>query len=118
MIDLTKPIRHKKYVHEGVEAYRFDQNTDRVLVISSMCKPGTAMILSEQEFNGYYENIPEPRRPRDFIALEDKHGIARESLVTNAPHAISDTIKRDMNCAMLIRLIEWPIDAPLPEWPE
>ena len=56
-----------------------------------------------------YENVPEPRRPREWVLVENEDS----SIAVAKPAVLYDT-----HSSRFVRVIEWPIDAPLPEWPE
>ena len=92
MIDLTKPIRRK--------------GDDKPLRISGpvalydVTDGFRAERCSFAELERNYENIPEPRNPREW----------RASIC--ATGAICSHIGDEL------RVIEWPVGAPIPSWPE
>ena len=97
MIDLTKPIRRKGETKEfriGCEPYY------QVIEVGDLC---WSSLLSREQIEDHYENIPEPRKPREwwleFCGKEVK--------------SIYDSHYQGKT-----RVIEWPEHAPLPDWPE
>lgn len=96
MIDLTKPIRRKcdgmRVSVEKIHEFRVDVN-------GSVLEYAT-----RRELEDAYENIPEPRKPREWCLdlFSTKFYACKEFVQPNAR----------------MRVIEWPRGAPLPEWPE
>ena len=106
MIDLTKPIRRK-----GKEMGLFTVkqcDTIDVFRVKGVTTGIEFNIFGVDVLNEHYENIPEPRRPREWRASVRYDG----TLVPD------DMIPADNYPAQQVRLIEWPEGAPLPEWPE
>lgn len=101
MIDLTKPIRRKSdhavvAMVSEITSYYVEPRDD----------PQTYK-LSLAELEAIYENIPEPRMPREYWAIMPGIDDMRPG-----GYFVD---KGDSAGAM--HLIEWPADAPLPEWP-
>ena len=95
MIDLSKPIRSKfgKAPLRVIERLSYD----------IIWPNGDSHNCFRDELERDYENIPGPRRPREWwIHL----GAAPESIYESRV------------CVDCIHVIEWPEGAPLPDWPE
>lgn len=96
MIDLTKPIRRK-----GSKRAEDLLDGDCVFFVSSK---GDLRVLRLSELERDYENIPEPRKPHRYsdkvVYVENQMSGFRTLVPPN------------------LSLIEWPKDAPLPDWPE
>ena len=104
MIDLTKPIR-RKGDHQACEvtaltSYYVEPRND----------PKTYK-LSAAEFEAIYENVPEPRRPREWYGFVE----AIDCDVVQAYRTSRSIV--DHRDGKRFRLIEWPEGAELPEWP-
>jgi hypothetical protein len=63
--------------------------------------------ISHGELERDYENIPEPRKPREWLLRWSPDG--ERTWIIDGGFAQSDND---------IRVIEWPENAPLPDWPE
>ena len=93
MIDLTKPIRRK---------------STKQAVFADPC----VIVRHDNDYRTYtptcfeelYENIPEPRKPREFWIVPNPG----QNFVREVGQKIEPSI----------RVIEWPEYAPLPDWPE
>lgn len=119
MIDLTKPIRRKPGIKQQGCGWSDVLTCKKIFRVEAQDGSFNPEYYSLRELEHYFENIPEPRRPRDFLALEDAHNVSFVSIVPNTPDAFLDTKSRiPWGSVKMIRLIEWPADAPLPEWPE
>jgi hypothetical protein len=73
--------------------------------------------ISHGELERDYENIPEPRKPREFyLSVHRVDGAiyfgVHDSLLDANIHGSQYTRSE------LIRVIEWPENVPLPDWPE
>ena len=98
MIDLTKPIRRKK-------------TREVVLFLPEpfyhLIRPGSgSLAYSADELEFHFENVPEPRKPREWHGYVD---IANRLIPEggNLP-----------TYGKYVRVIEWPLGTPLPDWPE
>jgi hypothetical protein len=100
MIDFTKPIRLKSEHRMIGRAYV----GDRWCVVEWANDGAWPYRLDEMET--YFENIPEPRKPREWFLYLHGNG---ERYVTR--------VKQDIEGPETVRVIEWPEGAPLPEWP-
>jgi hypothetical protein len=60
--------------------------------------------VDEEELERDYENIPEPHRPIEYHA---------DTIVFGEKWA-----RQTVELGRVVRLIEWPENAPLPDWPE
>ena len=98
MIDPTKPIRRKRDKQQAVIS-KVRGYTKYYAEPYNEARADGPMTLEELDHD--YENIPEPRKPREWGALIQKDNII--------------TVDSEVG---LIRVIEWPKGAPLPEWPE
>jgi hypothetical protein len=92
MIDLTKPIR----VKGKPEPVKIVGPVYRVRFSG-----GDQAFRSMEELERDYENIPEPRKPREFVMWERDGNL----------------FGMDLLGGVRIRVIEWPEGAELPEWP-
>ena len=99
MIDLKKPIRHKEKLGACLATMGH-----RWVLVEWQDSTGGAWAYKADEFERFFENIPEPRKPREWEGFLTKDG----GLRTNGRLTGRETI----------RIIEWPYDAPLPDWPE
>ena len=96
MIDLTKPIRHKRCDVGGHLSIRL-----------TVTDGFQGRVVSMEELERDYENIPEPRKPREWCLEWSPDG--KRKWVIQGGFRESDNS---------VRVIEWPEGAPLPEWPE
>ena len=105
MIDLNKPIRRKGSNHTiaVVEA------PFRVYHINS----DDYVQYSREELERDYENIPEPRKPQRWWIDEASLGYGASGNVYEVKNWPGD-----FDLTRVINVIEWPQDAPLPDWPE
>lgn len=103
MIDLTKPIRRKGWNQHKATVYgpKYFVSPDSVIEAPAW--------LTREELELYYENIPEPRKPREFHILTDVEGFVSQCTETSSVRPPGRA---------RARAIEWPVDAPLPDWPE
>ena len=102
MIDLSKPIRRKGEINpvHAVEGYG-----DNILVED---RNGSYIgVYSRAAFDSLHENIPEPRKPREWYI---EPSFERYEL-----KAGTTILSRPLD---FVRVIEWPEGAPLPDWPE
>ena len=102
MIDLTKPIRRKR---DGMRAKRVSEAHFYTIEHEDGRVAHIDMEILERDF----ENIPEPRKPREwwldlftgrFFAEPQNGGLSNYPIIRTK------------------RVIEWPEGAPLPDWPE
>jgi len=103
MIDTTKPIRLKGCI----TPLRAEPATDTYR-IRGYCYPYT---LSELDRD--FENIPEPRKPREWWVNE--YGCVYGTLIKS--ESLAERAAETGQTGR-IHVIEWPEGAPLPEWPE
>ena len=100
MIDLNKPIRRKvggSLVAVWDAPYRV-YNGD------------TFVQYTKEELERDYENVPEPRKPREWgIVIRNDHTLGAFN------GKVTQLGLRDIEA---IRVIEWPEGYPLPDWPE
>lgn len=91
MLDLTKPIRRKRdgVIVKGYLGVVLEDQGGRYA-------PDDAVLMDA------YENVPEPRKPREWWIHLDTLG----------------AVYPQKSCVDCTRVIEWPENAPLPEWPE
>lgn len=103
-IDLSKPIRRKRDKEEvtyigPMEAQLYDPHVGR-------------FYITDEELERNYENIPEPRKPRQWTILVcDSNTGDCNFFGPSDTESFSDPQRR-------VRVIEWPEGAPLPDWPE
>lgn len=104
MINLTKPIR-RKYDHTPVEMVRETRHVFRILDGSSL----TSYPMLPHEAELIFENVPELCKPREgWLAV----GRIFDSKVDAMYAAMCQKTQ------IVTRVIEWPVDAPLPELPK
>ena len=113
MIDLTKPIRRK----DGSESKQwrvmgFDYHRTQCFLLIS--DSGDGCNISPEGLGRDYENIPGPRKPREwFVTIYTLAGGK-----TEVESGILFNDRRLVKESNVGRVIEWPRGAPLPEWPE
>ena len=108
MIDLTKPIRRKR---DGMRAKRVSEAHFYTIEHEDGRVAHIDMEILERDF----ENIPEPRKPREWwfnLYSDGFFGLQNNSI----EEAKANVLKGQS--AEHIRVIEWPGGAPLPDWPE
>lgn len=111
-IDLSKPIRrkgdHKLCIVSKLTSYYVEPIDDIHTYKLSRC-----------EFEAIYENIPELRKPREWRAYEDSLQSCEFVRVWKiGSHPYDRSEYRTAREAPLLRLIELPEGAELPEWPK
>ena len=107
MIDLTKPVRIKDERTPVVV-----QPVGRYVVT---WPDGYVHYFSSEELERLLENVPEPRKPREWwfnLYSDGFFGLQNNSI----EEAKANVLKG--RSAEHIRVIEWPGGAPLPDWPE
>lgn len=106
MIDLTKPIRRKKDGRTFMQAAVAHFHT---LYPYPTSRVEDGIRVTPDELERDYENIPEPYKPRQvWLILRD-----------GEPRKTGDAILASRYAhAGFSRFVEWPQDAPLPDWPE
>ena len=105
MIDLTKPIRRKR---DGMRAKRVSEAHFYTIEHEDGRVAHIDMEILERDF----ENIPEPRKPREWYIYVCK--------TNNGSRMFdgSDPTEDPSDPQVCTRVIEWPEGAPLPDWPE
>jgi hypothetical protein len=109
MIDLTKPIRRKGY-GKFIGDYAHTATPGAWLVADGSNSLRSGHFVMQSELERDYENIPEPRKPREWL-------ITSLNLTTGEYSAIAVGHVHQWG-GYKTRVIEWPHDAELPEWPQ
>jgi len=108
MIDPTKPIRRKG----GAGEEQFVATPECVYRVHSQTEaPQIGERWTQELLDLYFENIPEPRKPREWWGTVTGDGIY-------ASYPKDMGTGRPIHADRVVNLIEWPEGAPLPDLPE
>ena len=126
-LDLTKPIRRKAdgqkvRVTKGfADAYLIEGYSED----AGFWYTGTINALPLLGLERFYENVPDrsleetrttPRKPQELFAYYRPDRLAYEATESE------EMAERGATCydhtRPVMRMVEWPLRAPLPDWPE